>query len=87
MGPPTSVKKEVVKHVSRFILSSNVAIRLVENEDLHHAFALLGVALPSWKELGGSMLEAEFQSVKRKTSGQRPEWSFYAISSDGWRRK
>eukprot|EP00955_Chlamydomonas_euryale_P060593 357762-Chlamydomonas_euryale.AAC.8 len=64
IGPPASVRKEVVKHVSRLVLSSNVAIRLVENEDLQHAFALLGVTLPSRKELGGSMLEAEFQSVK-----------------------
>eukprot|EP00955_Chlamydomonas_euryale_P069746 360570-Chlamydomonas_euryale.AAC.2 len=79
IGPPPSVRKDVVKHVCRFILSSNVAVRLVENEVLQQAFALLGMSLPSRKELGGSTPEAEFQSVKSRAKGQRMGWSFYAM--------
>eukprot|EP00955_Chlamydomonas_euryale_P005644 59883-Chlamydomonas_euryale.AAC.1 len=63
----------------------NVAMALVE--ELTAAFAKLGVALPSRKKLSGSMPDAEYSRVQAATSVERQTWTFYAIATDGWKKR
>jgi len=48
--PPHAAKK-VREHITRFFLRNNLAMSLVEDSDLQAAFAQVGVALPTRKQL------------------------------------
>jgi hypothetical protein len=80
-------QQNVCKNVARFFFKNNVAEALIEDPDIVHAFAELGVVLPTRKVLGGSMLDDEYKAIKKQTEDTRMDAAFYAISTDGWRRK
>jgi hypothetical protein len=49
--PPPHAAKKVREHITRFFLRNNLAMSLVEDSDLQAAFAQVGVALPTRKQL------------------------------------
>ncbi|KAG1669082.1 hypothetical protein FOA52_004001 [Chlamydomonas sp. UWO 241] len=62
----SSAKQQAAYNLSlaHFFYKNNVAERLIEDPDLKHALALLGVVPPSRWVLGGSMLDSEYSLVK-----------------------
>eukprot|EP00955_Chlamydomonas_euryale_P045663 353208-Chlamydomonas_euryale.AAC.1 len=75
------------KSLARFFYKNNIALHLVEDPDLQKAFGHLGVLLPDRRELGGSMLDTEFDTVKTMQSRKLASQSGYAITTDGFKKK
>lgn len=76
-----------LESLARFFYKNNVAPLLIEDSDLRHAFAVVGVALPTLKALMGKALDDELAAVRMETEAAISSARFLTITTDGWKRK
>eukprot|EP00955_Chlamydomonas_euryale_P020636 218645-Chlamydomonas_euryale.AAC.1 len=88
MFAPTAAQQDSAgKALARFFYKNNIPLHLVEDPDLKKAFGHMGVLLPDRRELGRSMLDAEFDTVKAMQSRKLASQSGNAITTDGFKKK
>ena len=83
---PMQIESAILR-LARFIFKNNVAPVLIGDEDLCASYAGLGVALPGRTSLMTTMLNKEVALVRAVVDAVRKAVEFYALSSDGWKRK
>lgn len=80
-----------VKSLVRYLINKG-CISHVEDPDLRASFAHLGTALPNRKKLedldnASNPIMIEFNELFQAKKAERLRQKFYAIGTDGWRRK
>ena len=71
----------------KFFFENNVALHLIENQNLKKAFGVVGVTLPNRKELSGDMLDEEYNRVRDAVQEILKDTSMLAVASDGWKKR
>jgi hypothetical protein len=79
--------EEFNKELLKAIVTGGVSFAFVENEHLRKAAKIVGVDLPSRKQLSGGMLDALFEDTQLVTRASISNMEFPAGASDGWRKK
>jgi len=79
--------ENAIRHLSRFIFKNNVAMRLIEDEELRKAFNIFGVKLPDRKTLRDQFLANEHAAARDNVKRCLDNAEYFGICSDGWRSK
>jgi hypothetical protein len=85
---PQSIRNRFVRHLVQAIMTQNMPITFMENEDLRKASSIAGCGdLPSRTATASTLLDQVFEGVETANAQTLGSTNLIDAASEGWRKK